>query len=105
MAIRFDSKTLALSDPFEVKYAPGSDVTLKPGDSWGLRGPGMVFSSQEAISLANGVASVSRYRKALRRAVAERPDSNSPELLRAVSAEGGTVASSVGQLEATCLNG
>jgi hypothetical protein len=49
MAIRFDPKTRAVSDPYEGKYAPGTDVTPKSDDSWGLRCPGMVFSRQEAI--------------------------------------------------------
>ena len=50
MEVRFDPKTRALSDPYEVKYAPGSDFRLKPGDSWGLRGPGLVFSHEETNS-------------------------------------------------------
>ncbi len=43
MAIRFDPKTRAVSDPAQVKYVPGSAEIPKPRDEWGIRGPGLVF--------------------------------------------------------------
>jgi serine/threonine protein kinase len=50
MTIRFDPKRRAFSEPAEVRYLPGSAETVKPDDSWGVRGPGLVFSRQESIS-------------------------------------------------------
>ena len=48
MTVRFDPKTRALGEPSEVKYLPGSAETVKPDDSWGIRGPGLVFSRRES---------------------------------------------------------
>ena len=45
--IRFDPRRAAFREPQEVKYVPGSAVTLKSGDLWEARGPGLVFSRQE----------------------------------------------------------
>jgi dipeptidyl aminopeptidase/acylaminoacyl peptidase len=50
MAIRFDPKTAGLGEPHEVRFLPGSAVTLKPDDEWTVRGPGLVFSRQENVS-------------------------------------------------------
>ena len=43
MAVRFDPKTRAVSDPYEVKYVPRTTDTMKSDDGWGIRGPGLVF--------------------------------------------------------------
>jgi hypothetical protein len=50
MAVRFDPKTGGFSEPYEVKFVPGSAVTLKPDDDWTVRGPGLVFSRWEGGS-------------------------------------------------------
>jgi serine/threonine protein kinase len=50
MAVRFDPKTGGFSEPYEVKFVPGSAVTLKPDDDWAVRGPGLVFSRSEGGS-------------------------------------------------------
>jgi hypothetical protein len=50
MMVRFDPKTASFSEPREVKFVPGSTVTLKPDDDWTVRGPGLVFSSQQGAS-------------------------------------------------------
>jgi Tol biopolymer transport system component/tRNA A-37 threonylcarbamoyl transferase component Bud32 len=47
MAIRFDPQRVSLSEPYEVKFVPGSAMILKPDDDWTVRGPGLVFSRQE----------------------------------------------------------
>ena len=44
MAIRFNRKTRAVSEPYEVKFPPGSAEMVKPDDIRLLRGPGLVFS-------------------------------------------------------------
>ena len=49
-AIRFDPKTAGFGGPDEVRFLPGSPVTLKPDDDWTVRGPGLVFSRQENVS-------------------------------------------------------
>jgi eukaryotic-like serine/threonine-protein kinase len=43
MAVRFDPHRAGLSQPQEVRFWPGSEVTLKPDDDWTVRGPGLVF--------------------------------------------------------------
>jgi hypothetical protein len=48
-AVRFDSQKDSFGGPVEVKYAPGSTVTLDPGDDWTVRGPGLVISREETI--------------------------------------------------------
>jgi hypothetical protein len=48
--VRFDPKTAGFGEPQEVKFVPGSEVTLKPDDDWTVRGPGLVFSRQENVS-------------------------------------------------------
>ena len=50
MAVRFDPKTRAVSDPYEVKYVPGTTETMKSDDGWGIRGPGLVFGRRERTS-------------------------------------------------------
>jgi eukaryotic-like serine/threonine-protein kinase len=50
MAVRFDPKTGGFSEHYEVKFVPGSAVTLKPDDDWTVRGPGLVFSRWEGGS-------------------------------------------------------
>jgi serine/threonine protein kinase len=50
MAVRFDPKTGGFSAPYEVKFVPGSEVTLKPDYDWAVRGPGLVFSRSEGGS-------------------------------------------------------
>jgi len=50
MIVRFDPKTADFSEPHEVKFVPGSSVTPKPDDDWSVRGPGLVFSSQEGAT-------------------------------------------------------
>ena len=47
---RFDPKTGSFSETREVKFVPSSTVTLKPDDDWAVRGPGLVFSSQQGAS-------------------------------------------------------
>ncbi len=47
MAVRFDPQKKSFSEPEEVKFLPGSAVTLKPDDVWTVRGPGLVFSDDE----------------------------------------------------------
>jgi hypothetical protein len=47
MAVGFDSRRKSFSEPREVKFVPGSAVTLKPDDDWTVRGPGLVFSRRE----------------------------------------------------------
>jgi eukaryotic-like serine/threonine-protein kinase len=44
MGVRFDPHRAGLSDPQEVRFWPGSEVTLKPDDDWTVRGPGLVFN-------------------------------------------------------------
>jgi len=46
MAIRFDPQRAGFDEPHEVKFLPGSAVTLKPDDFWMVRGPGLVFSRE-----------------------------------------------------------
>jgi hypothetical protein len=50
MAVRFDAKTAAFGEHREVKFIPGSAVTLKPDDDWTVRAPGLVFSRDESSS-------------------------------------------------------
>jgi hypothetical protein len=50
MAVRFDPKTGGFGAPAEVKFVPGSQVTVKPDDDWAVRGPGLVFSRSEGGS-------------------------------------------------------
>ena len=50
MAVRFDPKRASFSEAHEIKFVPGSAVTLKPDDDWAVRGPGLVFSHQEGVS-------------------------------------------------------
>ncbi len=50
MTVRFDPKTASFSEPHEVKFVPGSTVALRPDDNWTVRGPGLVFSSQQGAS-------------------------------------------------------
>jgi eukaryotic-like serine/threonine-protein kinase len=50
MAVRFDPKTGGFSEPYEVKFVAGSEVTLKPDYDWAVRGPGLVFSRGEGGS-------------------------------------------------------
>jgi hypothetical protein len=50
MAVRFDPKTASFGAPQEVKFAPGSEVTLKADDDWSVRAPGLVFSRSEGGS-------------------------------------------------------
>jgi hypothetical protein len=50
MTVRFDPKTRTVSEPFEVKYVPGTAETVKPDDAWGIRGPGLVFGRLERTS-------------------------------------------------------
>ena len=50
MAVRFDPKTGGFGAPQEVKFVPGSEVTLKPDYDWAVRGPGLVFSRSEGGS-------------------------------------------------------
>jgi hypothetical protein len=52
MAVQFDPKTASFSAHREVKFVPGSEVTLKPDDDWAVRGPGLVFSRSEGGSSA-----------------------------------------------------
>ena len=47
MTVRFDPHTAAFSAPREVKFVPGSTATVKPGDPWTVRGPGLVFGREE----------------------------------------------------------
>jgi hypothetical protein len=44
MAVRFDPHRGSLSEPQEVRFLPGSEVTFKPDDDWAIRGPGLVFT-------------------------------------------------------------
>ena len=44
MAVRFDPHRAGLSEPQEVRFLSGSEVTLKPDDDWTVRGPGLVFA-------------------------------------------------------------
>ncbi|MGC9949741.1 MAG: hypothetical protein ABSF64_25515 [Bryobacteraceae bacterium] len=50
MIVRFDPKIASFSEPHEVKFVPGSTVRPKPDDRWAVRGPGLVFSSQQGAS-------------------------------------------------------
>jgi len=50
MFVRFNPKTASFGEPHDVKYMPGSAVTLKPDDVWTVRGPRLVFSRQETGS-------------------------------------------------------
>jgi len=50
MAIRFDRKTKAVSEPYELKFLPGTAETPKPEDTRLIRGPGLVFARQEFTS-------------------------------------------------------
>jgi hypothetical protein len=50
MMVRFDPRTAGFSEPHEVKFVAGSGVTLKPDDNWMVRGPGLVFSSEQGVS-------------------------------------------------------
>jgi hypothetical protein len=47
MAVRFDPQRARFNEPFEVKFVPGSAITVKPDDDWIVRGPGLVFSRHE----------------------------------------------------------
>jgi len=49
-ATGFDPKTAGFSEPHEVKFGPGSTVTVKPDDDWTVRSPGLVFSRREDVS-------------------------------------------------------
>jgi len=48
-AVHFDPQRGSFGDPVGVTYAPGSTVTLDPGDDWTVRGPGLVISREETI--------------------------------------------------------
>ena len=50
MAVRLDPKTASFSAHREVKFMPGSTVTLQPDDIWTVRGQGLVFSRFEGGS-------------------------------------------------------
>ena len=50
MGAHFDSKTRTVSEPYEIHYRPGTAEVLKPGDAWGIRGPGLVFNRRELVS-------------------------------------------------------
>ncbi|HWC98830.1 MAG TPA: protein kinase, partial [Candidatus Sulfopaludibacter sp.] len=50
MAIRFDRKTKAVSEPYELKFLPGTAEIPKPEDTRLIRGPGLVFARQEFTS-------------------------------------------------------
>jgi Tol biopolymer transport system component len=47
MAARFDPQRASFNEPREIKFVPGSDVTLTADDDWMVRGPGLVFSHRE----------------------------------------------------------
>ncbi|HTS60624.1 MAG TPA: protein kinase [Candidatus Acidoferrales bacterium] len=46
-AMRFDRRSRTVSEPYELKFLPGTAEMAKPADRRLLRGPGMVFSRQE----------------------------------------------------------
>ena len=50
LAMRFDPSARRFNPPFEVKFVPGSPVTLKPSDWWAVRGPGLVMEHKETTS-------------------------------------------------------
>jgi hypothetical protein len=50
MAARFDPKSKAMGTPFQVRLARDAQPLLKPGDSWVVRGPGIVFSATDVKS-------------------------------------------------------
>jgi hypothetical protein len=50
MTVSFDPTTAGFGEHREVKFVPGSSVTPKPDDDWTVRGPGLVFSSQQGAS-------------------------------------------------------
>jgi hypothetical protein len=50
MAKRFDPRARGSGEPFEVKFAPGSQVVPKPDDGWEVRGPGLVLTRPETTS-------------------------------------------------------
>jgi hypothetical protein len=47
MAIRFNPQRVDFSERQEVKFVPGSTVTLKSDDAWEIRGPGLVLEREE----------------------------------------------------------
>jgi hypothetical protein len=47
MTAHFDANTQSLGDPFELKFAQGSDPLPKADDEWLIRGPGTVFWRRE----------------------------------------------------------
>jgi serine/threonine protein kinase/dipeptidyl aminopeptidase/acylaminoacyl peptidase len=47
MAIRFDPAARRFGEPFQVRFPPGHESDLQPGDSWRSRGPGIVFTRLE----------------------------------------------------------
>ncbi len=47
MTARFDPQRASFNEPYEVKFVPGSAVTIKPDDDWIVRGPGLVSSRLE----------------------------------------------------------
>ena len=42
MAIRLDPKQRRVSEPFQVRFAGGSAVEIRPDDNWSVRGSGIV---------------------------------------------------------------
>jgi serine/threonine protein kinase/Tol biopolymer transport system component len=44
MAVRFDPQTRTFGAHQEVRFPPGSEISLKPDDAWTVTGPGLVFS-------------------------------------------------------------
>ncbi len=49
-AIHFNPKTRGIGEPYQVKWVPGSPVTLTSNDDWEGRGPGLVFRRAETAS-------------------------------------------------------
>jgi serine/threonine protein kinase len=52
MAARFNPRTASFDEPHQVKFVPGSQVTLKPGDDWAVRRQGLIFSRVEYVNSA-----------------------------------------------------
>jgi len=50
MTARLDPRTASFSEPHEVQFMPDSTLAPKPDDEWTVRGPGLVFSSQQGTS-------------------------------------------------------
>uniref|UniRef100_Q01RF2 non-specific serine/threonine protein kinase n=1 Tax=Solibacter usitatus (strain Ellin6076) TaxID=234267 RepID=Q01RF2_SOLUE len=50
MTVRFDAKSRRVSEPYEVKFVPGSAVTVKAEDQWSIRGSTIVFMSADRTS-------------------------------------------------------